>query len=115
MRSNRSTLRRSASTLAAIASIVVFATCDLVKITATKDDGAGQATLNFSISGGSEVILAGTTPLTITPTFENLVQRLSSSAPTVAAVDSVTGLVTGLTVGNATITARLLGMELDTG
>ena len=115
MRSNRSTLRRSASALAMIASTLVFATCDLDKITATKQPGGSPTGPTFAISGGSDVILAGTTPLGITPQFEHLVQRWSSSAPTIASVDSVTGMVTGLGIGSAVITARLLGMELDTG
>jgi len=110
----RFSLRRSLSAAAAVGSLLLLATCDIDKITAVKKEG-GAPTVSFNITGGTEVQLAGTTALGITPTFANTVQRWKSSAPTIAAVDNLTGVVTGLSIGTANITVRLLGMELDTG
>lgn len=113
-RANMPTLRRVLSVVAPLSSILLLATCDLDKLTAPKSETPGNSTVEFTISGADQVILAGSTTLSAT-SHNNTSVRWSSTAPTIAAVDSVTGVVTGLTIGAATIRARLLAMHLDTG
>lgn len=109
----RPVLRGPLSAFAVLSSLLLLATCDLDKITAAKQTGSGT-TLSFNITGGQDVILAGTTALSVSPKPPGTVARWSSSQPAIATVDTG-GVVTGLAIGTATITARLLGLELDTG
>lgn len=104
-----------APALAAVCSVVLLATCDLDKITGDASRGFNNPTISFSIAGGDQVILAGTTALTVTPALPGTAVRWSSSNPTIALVDSLTGTVSGVAIGQASITARVLRMELDTG
>ncbi|MEX2178395.1 MAG: hypothetical protein WD801_06775 [Gemmatimonadaceae bacterium] len=95
---------------------LVLATCDLDKIT-KPTDASGVPSVVFTITGGSAVTLGGTLGLSVSSAADlTLTEQVWSSAnPGVASVDSETGIVTGVTVGTATITARLLGLELDAG
>lgn len=118
MRSFRRATQRAATAAVAIASVLLLATCDLDKITGTPKP-LTQAEIDriFSIVGDSTVILAGTSDLVISSEADltHTTQRWTSSNPALAAVDSTSGVVTGVALGVATITARLLAPELDTG
>ena len=117
MRSFRRVTQRVAPAVVAVASIVVFATCDLDKITSPKSS-ANQSEITLAIQGDTALILGDSLHLDVdagSADLSHTVQRWSSSNPSVVAVDSVTGLMRGVGVGLATITARLLAPELDTG
>ncbi len=116
MRFVGSRMRRPASALAALATLFL-ATCDLDKITKPTDASGGGVSVNFTITGGSAVTLGATLPLSVSSSADlaSTVKLWSSANPGVASVDSETGIVTGVTVGTTTITARLLGLELGAG
>jgi hypothetical protein len=117
MRFRHLALRRpSGRTVAVpIAALLVLATfaCSLDKLTVPTE---GPDPLDAAISGDSLVGLAGATTLVITTAGGSLpagpVVVWSSSNPAVATVDETTGLVTGLTLGNATINAKIIAPEL---
>jgi hypothetical protein len=120
MRSSRRVTQRVAPALASIASVLLFATCDFDKISGTPTPITQQEIDRlFSITpADSTIILGGTTALSIAPgTNVNLTgttQSWSSSNTAVVAITE-TGVATGVTIGNAVITARLIAPELDTG
>lgn len=118
MRSFRRVTQRVASAAVAVASVLLFATCDLDKISGTPKP-LDQATIDkvFSIVGDSVVTLGGTLALTITSSADltHTSKRWSSDAKSIATVDSTSGVVSGLALGVVSITARLLAPELDTG
>jgi len=114
--------RRLASAVVGIASISVLTTCDLDKLL-TKADTAGPGSTaldstDLALTGGTEVTLGGTITMAVTSPSADLsqtVKRWVSAAPTIIAIDSVTGIATGLAIGTAKITARVLAPELDVG
>ena len=118
MRSFRRVTLRVATAAVSVASVFLLATCDLSKITSTPvpPDAAKIGQL-FSISPDSLVTLAGAVNLSTTgfKTDPTHIIRWASSNKTIVAVDSVSGLMSGIALGSATITGRLLGPELDTG
>ena len=121
MRSYRRVTLRVAPALASLASVLLFATCDFDKISGTPTP-LSQSDIDrlFSITpADTTVILGGTTTLGIAPganvDLTGTTKVWSSSAPTVVSINAESGVATGVAVGNAVITARLLAPELDTG
>ena len=121
MRSSRRVTQRVVPALASVASVLLFATCDFDKISGTPTP-ITQEDIDrlFSITPtDTTIILGGTTTLSIAPganvDLSGTTKTFSSSQPTVVAIDSETGVATGLTIGNATITARVIAPELDSG
>jgi len=118
MRSFRRVTLRVATAAVSVASVFLLATCDLSKITSTPvPPDAAKIRQLFSIVGDSLVTLGGTLDLGVSSTSDltHTVQRWKSSNPAIVAIDSASGLMTGVALGTATITARLLAPELDTG
>jgi N-acetylneuraminic acid mutarotase len=117
MRSFRRVTLRVAQALAAVASIVVFATCDLDKITSTSkplDQNAIQQL--FSIAPDTLVTLAGTLNLKLGAGSKvDATHKVlwSSSNKNIATVDSSSGVLSGLAIGTASIIARYIAPELD--
>jgi uncharacterized protein YjdB len=83
----------------------------------TEGSGHHQTPILTSVSvtpATSSVIVAGTSQLTASPKDQNgaafvgATTTFSSGTPAVATVDSTSGLVTGVTVGTATITATTI-------
>src|SRR6058998_2685576 len=112
MRSFRRATQRVAFAVTAVASIALFATCNLDKITSTPPEGGVQIP-NFHITGDGDTVInlgglrylgvdAGSADLTHTT------QVWTSSNPAVATVGASDGLVQGVALGVATITVRLL-------
>ena len=88
--------------------------CDINKIVNPKAI-VGADSLKVSISRDTALAIHGTTTLKLTPTVGTIGQlavRWSSSATSVAAVDSVSGVLTGNAIGNAVITAKVYAPEL---
>ena len=121
MRSFRRVTTRVAPALASVASVLLFATCDFDKISGTPTPITQQEIDRlFSITPtDTTILLGGTTTLNITPgtgvDLSGIAKEWTSSAPTVVSINSATGVATGVTIGNAIITARVLAPELDTG
>ena len=117
MRSFRRVTPRVAQVVAAVASIVLLATCDLDKITSTsKPLDQNAISKLFSIVPDSLVTLAGTVNLRVgagskVDATHKVLWR--SSNTNVVTVDSSTGLMTGLAIGAASIIARYIAPELD--
>ena len=120
MRSSRRVTQRVAPALASVASVLLFATCDFDKISGTPTPITQQEIDRlFSITpADTTVLLGGTTTLSIAPganvNLAGTTQSWSSSNTGVIAI-SETGVATGVAIGNATITARVIAPELDTG
>jgi hypothetical protein len=118
MRSFRRVTPRVAPAIAAVASIVLLATCDLDKITSTTKPLDQNAIRQlFSIAPDSLVTLAGTLTLKLgagskVDATHQVLWR--SNNTNVATVDSSSGLLSGLAIGTATIVARYIAAELDT-
>lgn len=88
--------------------------CDINKIVNPKA-AVGADSLKVAISRDTALAIHATTTLKLTPSIGTIGQvavRWSSSAPGVAAVDSLTGVLTGNTLGNAVITAKVYAPEL---
>ena len=121
MRSFRRVTPRVAPALASLASIFLFATCDFDKISGTPTPLTQQDIDRlFSITPtDTTIILGGTTTLAVTPganiDLAGTTKLWSSSAPTIVAINELSGVASGLAIGNAVITARVLAPELDTG
>ncbi|HEY8174926.1 MAG TPA: Ig-like domain-containing protein [Gemmatimonadaceae bacterium] len=117
MRSFRRVTPRVAQVVAAVASIVLLATCDLDKITSTsKPLDQNAVSKLFSIVPDSLVTLAGTVNLKVGAGSKvDATHKVlwSSSNTNVVTVDSSTGLMTGLAIGAASIIARYIAPELD--
>jgi hypothetical protein len=117
MRSFRRVTPRVAQVVAAVASIVLLATCDLDKITSTsKPLDQNAVSKLFSIVPDSLVTLAGTVNLRVGAGSKvDATHKVlwSSSNTNVVTVDSSTGLMTGLAIGAASIIARYIAPELD--
>src|SRR5687768_11219723 len=121
MRSFRRVTQRVAPAIASVASVLLFATCDFDKISGTpKPITAADVARVFSITptADSLVTLGASITLAITPAagidLENVAKVWSSSAPSIASVND-DGVVTGVSIGAAAITGRVLSPELDTG
>lgn len=121
MRSSRRVTQRVAPALASLASVLLFATCDFDKISGTPTPITQQEIDRlFSITpADTTLILGGTTTLSITPganvDLSGTTRTWSSSNTGVIAINSETGVATGVTIGNAVITARVIAPELDSG
>jgi len=123
----RRATQRAASFGAAIASVLLLATCDLDKIVnvdTTKAISLDSTELALGFTGGTTVAgvvtvpLGGTATVVVTSATADLsqsVKRYVSATPTSIAVDSITGVMTGLAVGTAKITARVMAPELGAG
>jgi alpha-tubulin suppressor-like RCC1 family protein len=109
--------KRTSVVAFAIASLFVLVTCDVDKLTGTRKVEQAELDALFSISGDSLLALGGTETLALTSAqdLSHTITRWSSKTPAVATVDSITGVVTGVSLGTATLVARLLAPELDTG
>lgn len=121
MRSFRRVTLRVAPALASLASVLLFATCDFDKISGTPTP-LSQSDIDriFSITPtDTTVILGGTTTLGVSPgsgfDLTGTTKVWTSSAPTVVSINAESGVATGVSIGNAVITVRLLAPELDTG
>ena len=118
MRSFRRVTPRVAPAIAAVASIVLLATCDLDKITSTsKPLDQNAISQLFSIAPDSLVTLAGTVTLKLGAGSKvDATHKVlwSSNNTSVATVDSSSGLLSGLAIGTATIIAHYIAPELDT-
>ena len=118
MRSFRRVTLRVAQAVGVLASILLLATCDLSKITSTSKPLNQQAIGQlFSISPDSLVTLAGTLNLKLgagSKVDATHTVRWRSSNTGIVTVDSVTGLMSGVAIGTASIIARYIAVELDT-
>lgn len=117
MRFPRHVTQRVASAVLAVVSVVLLATCDLAKITSPTKGGVGPS-IQFAIKGDTLLVLGDSLALAVdagSADLKHTIQRWSSSAPLIVSVDSARGVTRGLGLGLATITARLLAPELDTG
>lgn len=121
MRSSRRVTQRVAPALASVASVLLFATCDFDKISGTPTPLSQQEIDRlFSITPtDTTIFLGGTTTLSVAPganiDLSGTTTTWSSSQPGVVSIVEGTGLATGVALGNATITARVIAPELDTG
>lgn len=118
MRPNRRATLRATFAGIAIASVFVFASCDLDKIIGLPPTAVGFDSTDMALSGGEEVALGGTITIGVTSSSVDLskvVKRYTSSLPSVISVDSLTGVAFGLAIGTAKLTAHVLAPELGAG
>ena len=110
---------RRAAPLAAIAGVAILATCDLGKLVGTDSTKAGVGTdsSDLNLTGDTLITLGGTLQLALSSAadLKSTVTRWSSSDSSVIAIGVTTGLATGVNVGTARITARVLSPELGEG
>ena len=120
MRSSRRVTQRVAPALASIASVLLLATCDFDKISGTPTPITQEEIDRlFSITpADTTIILGGTTTLNITPganvNLSGTTQTWSSSNTGIIAITNA-GVATGVAIGNAVVTARVIAPELDSG
>lgn len=118
MPSFRRVTQRVAASLVVLSSVLLFATCDIDKISGTPK-GLDPATIKdlFTVGGDTVIALGDVAYMYVSSQrdISHTAQLWTSSNPLVATVDSLSGLVAGVGVGTATITARLIAPELDTG
>lgn len=115
----RYAMRRVALLGLSALSVTLLATCDLATLTGT--DTTSPATrldsTDLTVSGGTGVVLGAsitmglTSPLDLSSAFK----RWTSSAPATVSIDSMTGVATGLAIGSATITGRVVAPEIPAG
>ncbi|HYC53161.1 MAG TPA: hypothetical protein VEB19_18800, partial [Gemmatimonadaceae bacterium] len=109
-------LRRVGATGAAVGSVLLLATCDLEKLAGPKRLNQAAIDSLFAIAGDTIVSLGASLALGMTSSrdISNTATRWSVSPASIAEVDSVSGVVTGMALGNAIITARIIAPEFDT-
>jgi hypothetical protein len=124
MRSIRRATQRAASFTAAIASVFLLATCDLDKIVNVDSTTVPQldsTDLVLALSGGPDLTLGGTSTASVTATpasgvdLDAAVVEFASNDATTISIVKETGVMTGLKLGTAKITARVLAPELGAG
>ena len=98
--------------LVAFAALTTFA-CNLDKL--TQPVVAVQVQLKAAVTGDTTVAMGATLPLSITTAKGALDNTAAvawtSDKPTIATVNATTGLVTGVGIGSATISAKVIGAD----
>lgn len=112
-----SSRRRLPSAAFALGAIALLATCDLQKLTSPSGAGLQSTASRIQLSGDTVLIVGESTDLTVESDVDlgYVAKRWWSENTAVAAVDSLSGTITGLTAGSSLIRLRLLAPELDTG
>jgi hypothetical protein len=120
---------RAASAIVAVASVLLLATCDIATLTKPNEGGtpgnpfdSTELTLSLTgttlVNGATTIPLGGTGTMSVTSatvSLDNVVKRYYSAGAAIT-VDSLTGAMTGVTVGTPVkVTAMILAPELGGG